>query len=51
MVVLQPGDRIEKKVSIMATSPGTKLLMATFSHSSSHRMVSRGFHKVLIMTE
>ncbi|TMS16925.1 Protein-glutamine gamma-glutamyltransferase 5 [Larimichthys crocea] len=35
LAVLQPGDKIEKKVSIMANSPGTKVLMATFSHSNS----------------
>ncbi|XP_044207376.1 protein-glutamine gamma-glutamyltransferase 5-like [Thunnus albacares] len=50
LVLLQPGRKIEKKVSIMATSPGTKLLMATFSHSSNTRIVSRSFQKVSVMT-
>ncbi|XP_076597691.1 protein-glutamine gamma-glutamyltransferase 2-like [Chaetodon auriga] len=51
LVFLQPGDKIEKTVSIMANSPGTKLLMATFSHSTSLGIVSRSFHKVSVMTE
>lgn len=50
LVLMQPGDKIEKTVSIMATSPGTKLLMATFSHSSSPGIVSRTFHKVSVVT-
>ncbi|XP_059190223.1 protein-glutamine gamma-glutamyltransferase 5-like isoform X2 [Centropristis striata] len=49
LVLLQPGAKIEKTVSIMATSPGTKLLMATFSHSNSSSIVSRSFHKVSVM--
>lgn len=48
LVFLQPGEKIEKTVSIMATSPGTKLLMATFSHSQSPSIVSRNFHKVSV---
>lgn len=51
MVLLQPGDRIERKVPITATSPGTKLLMATFSHSGSQTAVSRSFHKVSVKTD
>lgn len=52
LVLLQPGDKIEKTVSIMATSPGTKLLTATFTHSSSRRsVISRSFHKVSVTTE
>ncbi|XP_049438018.1 protein-glutamine gamma-glutamyltransferase 5-like isoform X3 [Epinephelus fuscoguttatus] len=50
LILLQPGERIEKTVSIMATSPGTKLLMATFSHSQSPSIVSRRFHKVSVAT-
>ncbi|XP_040009880.1 protein-glutamine gamma-glutamyltransferase 2-like [Xiphias gladius] len=46
--LLKPGETIVKKVSIMATSPGTKLLLATFSHNNSHTVVSRGFHKVSV---
>ncbi|KAM3618093.1 uncharacterized protein V6R79_015328 [Siganus canaliculatus] len=45
---LQPGDKIEKRVVIMASSPGTKLLMATFSHSGSPDVMSRCFHKVSV---
>ncbi|XP_068163025.1 protein-glutamine gamma-glutamyltransferase 2-like isoform X2 [Antennarius striatus] len=51
LVLLQPGHRIVKTVSIMATSPGTKLLMATFTHSSSPGITSRSFHKVSVQTE
>ncbi|XP_035512986.1 protein-glutamine gamma-glutamyltransferase 5-like, partial [Morone saxatilis] len=51
LVSLQPGEKIEKKVSIMATSPGTKLLKATFSHSNSPSIVSRSFHKVSVITK
>ncbi|XP_028439713.1 protein-glutamine gamma-glutamyltransferase 5 [Perca flavescens] len=50
MISLQPNEKIEKTVSIMATSPGTKLLMATLSHSNSTNMVSRSFHKVSVIT-
>uniref|UniRef100_A0A8D0AZU0 protein-glutamine gamma-glutamyltransferase n=1 Tax=Sander lucioperca TaxID=283035 RepID=A0A8D0AZU0_SANLU len=46
----EPDEKIEKTVSIMATSPGTKLLMATLSHSNSANMVSRSFHKVSVIT-
>uniref|UniRef100_A0A671YJZ2 protein-glutamine gamma-glutamyltransferase n=1 Tax=Sparus aurata TaxID=8175 RepID=A0A671YJZ2_SPAAU len=51
LTLLQPGDKIEKKVSITATSPGTKVLIATFSHSNSPSVVSRCFHKVSITRE
>uniref|UniRef100_A0A3B4YB39 protein-glutamine gamma-glutamyltransferase n=1 Tax=Seriola lalandi dorsalis TaxID=1841481 RepID=A0A3B4YB39_SERLL len=44
----EPGEKIEKQVSIMASSPGTKLLMAKFSHSNSPNAVSRTFHKVTV---
>ncbi|XP_034733559.1 protein-glutamine gamma-glutamyltransferase 5-like [Etheostoma cragini] len=50
MISLQPEEKIEKMVSIMATSPGTKLLMATLSHSHSANMVSKSFHKVSVIT-
>ncbi|KAI3357171.1 hypothetical protein L3Q82_015628 [Scortum barcoo] len=49
LVLLQPGQKIETKVSIMATSPGTKILMATFSHNNSMNVVSRSFHRVSVM--
>lgn len=49
MLVLEPGEKIVKRVSIKATSPGTKLLMATLSHSHSPNVVSRGFHKVSVI--
>ncbi|XP_011619994.2 protein-glutamine gamma-glutamyltransferase 5-like isoform X2 [Takifugu rubripes] len=47
-LLLQPGEEIGEEVSIRATSPGTKLLMATFSHSNTSRIVSRIFHKVSV---
>ncbi|XP_074499061.1 protein-glutamine gamma-glutamyltransferase 5-like isoform X2 [Sebastes fasciatus] len=50
LVLLQPGEKIEKTVSIVATSPGTKVLMATFSHSKSPGVLSRSFHKVSVVT-
>nr|XP_046253906.1 protein-glutamine gamma-glutamyltransferase 2-like isoform X2 [Scatophagus argus] len=50
LTLLQPGDKIEKEVTIMATSPGTKLLMASFSHSHSPRIVSRSFHTVSVVS-
>ncbi|XP_053705506.1 protein-glutamine gamma-glutamyltransferase E-like [Synchiropus splendidus] len=48
MLLLQPSDVIAKKVSITPSSPGTKLLMATFSHGKSPSVVSRCFHKVSV---
>ncbi|XP_067384438.1 protein-glutamine gamma-glutamyltransferase 5-like isoform X2 [Channa argus] len=48
LVHLKPGEKIEKKVSIMATSPGTKLLMATISHSNSPSSFAKSFHKVSV---
>ncbi|XP_037540307.1 protein-glutamine gamma-glutamyltransferase 5 [Nematolebias whitei] len=48
LLLLKPGENIKKTVSIMATSPGTKVLKATLSHSSSSIMVSRSFHKVSV---
>ncbi|KAM6981908.1 protein-glutamine gamma-glutamyltransferase 2-like [Tautogolabrus adspersus] len=48
---LKPGEKIEKQVSIVASSPGTKVLMATFSHSNSPSVVSRSFHRVSVMTD
>lgn len=50
-LLLQPGEEIAEEVSIMATSPGTKLIMATFSHSNTSRIVSRIFHKVSVLAE
>ncbi|XP_024149876.1 protein-glutamine gamma-glutamyltransferase 5 [Oryzias melastigma] len=47
VAVLEPGKTIRKKVSVMATSPGTKVLMATLSHSNI--TASRGFHKVSVV--
>uniref|UniRef100_A0A4W6CMY1 protein-glutamine gamma-glutamyltransferase n=1 Tax=Lates calcarifer TaxID=8187 RepID=A0A4W6CMY1_LATCA len=47
--LLQPGKKIEKRMSIMATSPGTKVLMATFSHSNSPTVISRSLHKVSVV--
>ncbi|XP_056279638.1 protein-glutamine gamma-glutamyltransferase 5-like [Pseudoliparis swirei] len=49
LVHLQPDQKIEKTVTIVAASAGTKLLMATFSHSSSPGVVSRSFRKVSVM--
>ncbi|XP_060914093.1 protein-glutamine gamma-glutamyltransferase 5-like isoform X2 [Labrus mixtus] len=51
LVFLKPGEKIEKQVSIVASSPGTKVLMATFSHSNSPGVVSRNFHRVSVMTD
>ncbi|KAK9515699.1 hypothetical protein VZT92_026325 [Zoarces viviparus] len=48
MVLLQPEEKIKKTVTIVATSAGTKLLMATFSHSNSTKVISRSFHKVSV---
>nr|XP_040048606.1 LOW QUALITY PROTEIN: protein-glutamine gamma-glutamyltransferase 5-like [Gasterosteus aculeatus aculeatus] len=47
-LLLQPGEKLVKTVTIAASSAGTKLLMATFSHSSSAGVVSRSFHKVYV---
>uniref|UniRef100_G3NLL8 Transglutaminase-like domain-containing protein n=1 Tax=Gasterosteus aculeatus aculeatus TaxID=481459 RepID=G3NLL8_GASAC len=41
-------EKLVKTVTIAASSAGTKLLMATFSHSSSAGVVSRSFHKVYV---
>ncbi|KAM8864048.1 protein-glutamine gamma-glutamyltransferase 5-like isoform 1-T1 [Spinachia spinachia] len=49
MLLMPPGEKIEKTVTIVASVAGTKLLMATFSHSSSPTVVFRTFHKVSIM--
>ncbi|CAL8324857.1 unnamed protein product [Merluccius merluccius] len=35
-ILLQPGQSLEKDLSIMAACPGTKLLMATVSHGNGH---------------
>uniref|UniRef100_A0A3Q3FPC3 Protein-glutamine gamma-glutamyltransferase 2-like n=1 Tax=Labrus bergylta TaxID=56723 RepID=A0A3Q3FPC3_9LABR len=51
LVFLKPGEKIEKQMSIVASSPGTKVLMATFSHSNSPSVVSRSFHRVSVMTD
>uniref|UniRef100_A0A667Y5W3 protein-glutamine gamma-glutamyltransferase n=1 Tax=Myripristis murdjan TaxID=586833 RepID=A0A667Y5W3_9TELE len=50
LVLLQPGQTIQKTVSIMATSPGTKLLMASLSHSHSPSAITRSFHRVSVVT-
>ncbi|XP_077371127.1 protein-glutamine gamma-glutamyltransferase 5-like isoform X2 [Festucalex cinctus] len=50
LTILHPDEKIEKKVTIMASTPGTKLLSASFSHSSSPSVVSRSFHKVSVTT-
>ncbi|XP_054464590.1 protein-glutamine gamma-glutamyltransferase 5-like [Anoplopoma fimbria] len=49
LVLLQPGEKIEKTVTIVASSAGTKVLMATFSHSNSPGVVSRSFRKVSVV--
>ncbi|KAG7239830.1 hypothetical protein INR49_030542 [Caranx melampygus] len=46
--LLKPGEKIEKQVSIMASSPGTKVLKATFSQRGKKNTVSRTFHKVSV---
>ncbi|XP_040908170.1 protein-glutamine gamma-glutamyltransferase E-like [Toxotes jaculatrix] len=48
LALLKQGEKIEQKVTIMAASPGTKVLMATFSHSDSPAVISRSFHKVSV---
>lgn len=48
IILLPPGEKIEKKVSITATSPGTKLLMATLSHSNNPNIIARWYHKVSV---
>ncbi|XP_037099763.1 protein-glutamine gamma-glutamyltransferase 5-like isoform X2 [Syngnathus acus] len=48
LTVLQPDEKIEKKVTIVASTLGTKMLSASFSHSSSSSVVSRCFHKVTV---
>uniref|UniRef100_A0A8C6UTV3 protein-glutamine gamma-glutamyltransferase n=1 Tax=Neogobius melanostomus TaxID=47308 RepID=A0A8C6UTV3_9GOBI len=48
LALLQPGESIRASVSIVASSPGTKLLQATFSHSQSPGVVSRSFHKISV---
>ncbi|XP_054655733.1 protein-glutamine gamma-glutamyltransferase 5-like isoform X2 [Dunckerocampus dactyliophorus] len=50
MSLLHPDEKIEKKVVIMASTQGTKLLSASFSHSNSPNLVSRSFHKVSVTT-
>uniref|UniRef100_A0A8C5EC85 protein-glutamine gamma-glutamyltransferase n=1 Tax=Gouania willdenowi TaxID=441366 RepID=A0A8C5EC85_GOUWI len=50
LVLLEPGKKMDIKVSIKATSPGTKLLMATFSHNYSPCVVSRCFRRVSVTT-
>ncbi|XP_054602147.2 protein-glutamine gamma-glutamyltransferase 5 [Nothobranchius furzeri] len=50
LVLLQPGEKIEKKMSIMATSPGTKGLMATLSHSNNSSVVSRHHCRISVIS-
>uniref|UniRef100_A0A8D3A0H6 Transglutaminase-like domain-containing protein n=1 Tax=Scophthalmus maximus TaxID=52904 RepID=A0A8D3A0H6_SCOMX len=45
-----PGEKIEKTVSIKATSPGTKVLMASLGHGNGHTVVSRCFRKVSVVS-
>ncbi|XP_047187050.1 protein-glutamine gamma-glutamyltransferase 2-like isoform X2 [Scophthalmus maximus] len=47
---LKPGEKIEKTVSIKATSPGTKVLMASLGHGNGHTVVSRCFRKVSVVS-
>ncbi|CAJ1055298.1 protein-glutamine gamma-glutamyltransferase 2-like [Xyrichtys novacula] len=47
---LQHGEKIEKQVSIVASSPGTKVLMVTLSHRNCPGIVSRSFHTVFVMS-
>ncbi|XP_015252084.1 PREDICTED: protein-glutamine gamma-glutamyltransferase 5-like [Cyprinodon variegatus] len=46
--LLQPGEKIENKVSIKATSHGTKLLVATLSHSNNSITVSRSYLRISV---
>ncbi|KAM9751949.1 protein-glutamine gamma-glutamyltransferase 5-like [Menidia menidia] len=48
LALLLPGEKMEKETSIMATSPGSKLLTATFSHSSSCVILTRSYLKVSV---
>ncbi|KAM9829210.1 protein-glutamine gamma-glutamyltransferase 5-like [Syngnathus typhle] len=48
LTVLQPDEKIEKKVTIIASTLGTKVLSASFSHCSSSSVLSRCFHKVTV---
>uniref|UniRef100_A0A3P9LRN2 Transglutaminase-like domain-containing protein n=1 Tax=Oryzias latipes TaxID=8090 RepID=A0A3P9LRN2_ORYLA len=49
VALLEPGKTIWKKVSITATSPGTKVLMATLSHGADSIIASRSFHKLSVL--
>nr|XP_061802171.1 protein-glutamine gamma-glutamyltransferase 5-like [Nerophis lumbriciformis] len=51
LTVLRPDETIEKKVAIMASSLGTKLLSASFSHRDSSSVISRSFHKVFVTAQ
>lgn len=51
VALLLPGKTVERNVSIKASLSGTKLLMATFSHSGSQATVSRSFHKVSVAAD
>ncbi|XP_061590885.1 protein-glutamine gamma-glutamyltransferase 5-like [Cololabis saira] len=48
LAFLEPGRKMEKTVSILATTPGTKLLVATLTHGNGSKVVSRSFHKVSV---
>ncbi|XP_061528444.1 protein-glutamine gamma-glutamyltransferase 5-like isoform X2 [Phycodurus eques] len=50
LTILHPNEKIEKKVAITASTSGTKLLTASFSHSGSSGAISRSYHKVSVTT-
>uniref|UniRef100_A0A3Q1HB60 Transglutaminase-like domain-containing protein n=1 Tax=Anabas testudineus TaxID=64144 RepID=A0A3Q1HB60_ANATE len=48
MLHLMPGKKIKKNLYIMASSPGTKLLVATVLHSH-YYIVAKSFYKVSVI--
>ncbi|XP_061624140.1 protein-glutamine gamma-glutamyltransferase E-like [Phyllopteryx taeniolatus] len=51
LTILHPNEKIVKKVAIMASTSGTKMLTASFSHSGSSGAISRSYHKVSVTTQ
>ncbi|XP_030222201.1 protein-glutamine gamma-glutamyltransferase 2 [Gadus morhua] len=47
-VLLEPHQIMKLDLSIMATCPGTKLLVATVSHGNGHAVIAREFHRVVV---
>ncbi|XP_061657142.1 protein-glutamine gamma-glutamyltransferase 5-like isoform X2 [Syngnathoides biaculeatus] len=49
LTILHSDEKIVKKVTIMASTSGTKILNASFSHNGSSTAISRSYRKVSVI--